>query len=285
MVLETRLDPALGRVRADPGQFEQVLMNLAINARDAMPQGGLLTIETGNVDVDERRARRSVDGRAGAFVMLRVTDNGVGMDEETRRNLFEPFFTTKGLGHGTGLGLATVYGILQQSGGWVRVESQPGQGATFEVFLPRVDAPAAISPAAPAAGPAPGGAETILLVEDEEMLRALARETLEAAGYRVLAAGDADEALRLESQHPETIDLLLTDVIMPGANGAELARCLLAARPGIKVLFASGYTHDILVHRGASAQGTCFLQKPYSTEALENKVRQVLDTPAAGRES
>jgi PAS domain S-box-containing protein len=285
VALEARLDPSLGRVLADPGQFEQVLMNLAINARDAMPRGGRLTIETANVDVDERRARRHLDGRAGAFVMLRVADSGVGMDEETRRNVFEPFFTTKGLGQGTGLGLATVYGIVQQSGGWVRVESEPGQGAVFEIFLPRVDGPAAAA-AATAAPPARArAAETVLLVEDEEMLRVLTCETLQAAGYQVLAAADAEEALRMEQQHPGPIHLLLTNVVMPGANGSELARCLHATRPGMKVIFASGYTDDILAHRGGPAPGGCFLQKPYTTAALENTVREVLDAPAAGRES
>jgi two-component system cell cycle sensor histidine kinase/response regulator CckA len=280
IVLETRLDPALGRVKADPGQFEQVLMNLAINARDAMPHGGRLGVETRNVDVDEAGARRHVDGRAGAFVVLRVTDTGVGMDEETRRQVFEPFFTTKGLGHGTGLGLATVYGIVQQSDGWIRVESEPRQGTTFEVFLPRVDAPVLAAPAPAAAVPTPGGAETILLVEDEETLRGLARETLEAAGYRVLAAGDAEEALRVAREYSGPVHLLLTDVIMPGVNGAELARQLLEERPDMRVIFASGYTDDILKHRGASAHGNSFLQKPYGTAALETMVREILDAPA-----
>ena len=277
IVLETRLDPALGRVKADPGQFEQVLMNLALNARDAMPQGGRLRVETSNVDVDDARAQRTVDGRAGAFVVLRVSDTGVGMDEETRRQVFEPFFTTKGLGHGTGLGLATVYGIVQQSDGWIRVESEPERGTTFEVFLPRVDAPAAVAPAPPAPAPAPGGVETILLVEDEETLRALARETLEAAGYRVLAAGNADEARLVASAHDGPVHLLLTDVILPGANGAELARSLVAERPDMKVVFASGYTDEVLAHRGAPAGGTSLLQKPYSTAALESRVREMLD--------
>jgi two-component system, cell cycle sensor histidine kinase and response regulator CckA len=281
VALETRLEPALGRVRVDPSQFEQVLMNLTVNARDAMPHGGRLAIETRNVDVDAAQARRHMEGRAGSFVALRVTDTGVGMDEETRRHLFEPFFTTKGVGQGTGLGLATVYGILQQSDGWVRVESVVGRGTTFEVLLPRVDAPLAASLPA-TAGPAPRGAETILLVEDDEMLRGLTRETLEAAGYRVLAAADAEEALRAGWRHRGPIHLLLTDVIMPGANGAELARRLGGERPEMRVLFASGYTDDVLLHRGASAEGMSFLQKPYTTAALEHKVREVLDGPRAG---
>jgi PAS domain S-box-containing protein len=277
IALETRLDPALGQVKADPGQFEQVLMNLAINARDAMPNGGRLRVETSNVDVDDTRARRHVDGRAGAFVVLRVSDTGVGMDEETRRQVFEPFFTTKGLGQGTGLGLATVYGIVQQSDGWVGVESEPGRGTLFEVFLPRVDAPAAAAAEPPAPAPARRGAETILLVEDEENLRALARETLEAAGYRVLTAGNSEQARRVAGAHDGPVHLLLTDVIMPGANGAELARSLLAERPEMRVLFASGYTDDVLAPQGAPAAGTSFLQKPYSTGALESRVREMLD--------
>jgi PAS domain S-box-containing protein len=283
IALVMRPAPSLGRVMADPGQVEQILMNLAVNARDAMPEGGRLTLETGNVERDESFARQHIDAPSGSYVMLAVTDSGTGMSAETQARLFEPFFTTKEVGKGTGLGLATVYGIVKQSGGDIWVYSELGRGSCFRVYLPRVDALAETAEIPDGAGAAPQGHETILLVEDEPDLRALALEILEMHGYRVLVAAEAGEACRLSDGHAGRIDLLLTDVVMPGKSGRELAALLTARRPELRVIYMSGYTADAIVSDGVLDPEIMFLQKPYSPATLALKVRDVLDTPAADR--
>ena len=279
IVLVTLPAPGLGRVMADPSQVEQILMNLAVNAHDAMPSGGRLTLETSNVVNDETYVRQHMGARPGAYVMLAVTDTGTGMSAETQARLFEPFFTTKGPGKGTGLGLATVYGIVKQSGGNIWVYSEPGHGTCFKVYLPRVDEATDAAESPDAAGASPRGHETILLVEDEPDLRELALEILAMHGYVVLEAAEAGEALRLGEGHTGRIDLLLTDVIMPGMSGRELAVQLTARRPGLRVLYMSGYTADAMAKHGVLEPEIMFLQKPYSPAALAHKVREVLDLP------
>jgi signal transduction histidine kinase/ActR/RegA family two-component response regulator len=281
--LVTSLAPGLGRVRADPGQVEQVIMNLAVNARDAMPRGGRLTIETAELDVDQELARHHVDFVPGRYVMLAVTDTGVGMDRADQAHIFEPFFTTKGPGQGTGLGLATVYGIVKQSGGHVWFYSEPGRGTCFKIYFPAVWEAAADLAPPPGSGRSEGH-ETILLVEDEPAVRVLAREVLSLNGYRVLAAAGADEAHRLcagRGDEADAIDLLITDVVMPGTSGRELAEALLAQRPGLRVLYISGYTADAIVRHGILHESLPFLSKPFSPQALTRKVREVLDGSAA----
>ena len=283
IALTTHLDPTAGCVRADPAQLEQMVVNLAVNARDAMPLGGRLTLETSYVRLDEGFARQHVGLRPGPHVRLTVRDTGVGMDGLIKAHLFEPFFTTKGPGKGTGLGLATVYGIVTQSGGAIRVESEPGQGATFTIELPRIDAPADLvgDPAIPSA--APHGSETVLLVEDEPEVRGLARDILQQQGYTVLESADGDEALRVGREHAGPIHLLVTDVVMPLMGGRELADRLRAGRGETKVLYVSGYTDDAILHQGVSETGTAaFLPKPFTAAALAHKVRQVLDAAPTG---
>jgi two-component system, cell cycle sensor histidine kinase and response regulator CckA len=275
--LRTALAPKLGQVKADPGQVEQVLLNLAVNSRDAMPAGGRLILETRNVDFDEGGARDH--GCApGRFVMLAVTDNGCGMDAETRRRVFEPFFTTKEQGKGTGLGLATVYGIVQQSGGHIWVYSESGHGTTFKIYLPRVDAVREGADADPAvvASPSCRGSETVLLVEDDQALRELTREVLEDRGYRVLAAKDARQALALCEADTPSVDVLVTDVVMPGTNGLALARSIRERRPALKVICMSGYTEHAVLSEGALSE-VAFLQKPFGLETVVRTVRSVLD--------
>ena len=273
----TELDPGLASVRADPGQVEQVIVNLVVNARDAMPEGGALTMRTGNAEVTAASARDHFGVAPGHYVVVCVADTGVGIDSETQKHIFEPFFTTKEKPHGTGLGLATVYGIVSQSGGHIFVASEPGRGSTFAIYLPRVEeiASAAGAPAAPAA--VRRGSETILLVEDEEAVRGLTRRCLESSGYTVLQASSAEEALPIAARHAGRLDLLLTDVIMPGASGPELARRLLELRPGTRVLYVSGYTDASMASQGALDNGAFFLQKPFTPETLARKVREVLD--------
>ena len=276
IALGAGLAPDLGRVRADPNQIEQVIVNLAVNARDAMPDGGKLTIETANVDLDEAFAQAHLGSVPGSYALLAVTDTGSGMDASVRAHLFEPFFTTKEVGKGTGLGLATVYGIVKQSGGYISVYSEPGRGSSFKIYLPRIATPAD-EPAGPQkSGPAPGS-ETVLVVEDEPAVLTLSRRALEAQGYVVLAASDPAAALRVVERHGGTIHLLLTDVVMPGLSGRELADRLTAQRPGIRVLYMSGYPGDAVVQHGTLPLGSAFLQKPFSPDGLARKVRDVLD--------
>jgi signal transduction histidine kinase len=265
--------PGVARVNADPGQIEQVLLNLAVNARDAMPGGGRLTIETADIDLDEEHARLHPGVGPGRHVLLAVTDTGVGMEPEVRERIFEPFFTTKEVGKGTGLGLSTVYGIVQQSGGTIWVYSEPGQGTTFKIYLPSVSEAALEADQPPE--PPRGGSETVLLCEDEADLRELTRDVLEAYGYRVIQAGDGREALEVAAGFQGQIDLLLTDVVMPRMNGSELARALTRDR-NVRVLYMSGYTETSLV-RGDAAPGG-FLQKPFSPVVLARAVRERLDS-------
>jgi PAS domain S-box-containing protein len=280
IALAAVLAPGLGRVRADPSQIEQVIVNLVVNARDAMPDGGRLTIETANVDLDAPSAEQYLDAAAGAYAMLSVTDTGTGMDASVRAHLFEPFFTTKEVGKGTGLGLATVYGIVKQSGGHISVYTEPGHGSSFKVYLPRLATPPE-SPSLPTSASRPaatGGSETVLIVEDDQAVLALSRRALEGQGYTVLAAADPADALRLVERHGGPLHLLLTDVVMPGMSGRELAAQLAARRAGIRVLYMSGYPGDAVVHGGRLTPGSAFLQKPFGPESLARKVRDVLDT-------
>ncbi len=278
IALVTALSPDLGYVRADPHQIEQVLVNLAVNARDAMADvgGGKLTIETANVDLEEAFAQAHLGAVPGPYSMIAVSDTGCGMDATVRAHLFEPFFTTKEVGKGTGLGLATVYGIVKQSDGYISVDSEPGRGSIFKIYLPRIATPASQAPALSKGGPA-RGTETILVVEDEPAVLVLSRRALEAHGYVVLAASDATAAMRLVELHGGTIHLLLTDVVMPGLSGRDLADRLAARRPGIRVLYMSGYPGDAVVQHGELPSGSAFLQKPFSPDALARKVRDVLD--------
>jgi CheY-like chemotaxis protein len=275
--------PTLGAVRADAGQIEQVIMNLAVNARDAMPSGGKLTIETSNVSLDEEYARFHAPLRPGDYVMLAISDTGLGMDSETQSHIFEPFFTTKGP-KGTGLGLSTVYGIVKQSGGYIWVYSEPAKGTTFKIYLPRVaeraESAAMVVTSEDTAVSEPG-TETILLAEDETNLRYLARQFLEKQGYRVLEAADGAVAMQIAVAHEGVIHLLLTDVIMPGMNGRELAQRISEIRPQTKVLYMSGYTENVIGHNGTLDAGVRLLQKPFTLRDLKSKVREVLDARLA----
>ncbi len=275
--LVTSLAPDLGAVKADVGQLEQVLMNLAVNARDAMPTGGKLTLETANVEHDPNYAREQEASPVRRFVMLAVSDTGIGMDEATKARIFEPFFTTKEPGKGTGLGLATVYGIVRQSGGFIWVYSEPGRGTTFKIYLPEVDAPP--DAAGGAATELPRGTETVLLVEDAAAVRAAVRQVLERQGYTVLEAPHGNAALALATAHEGPIHLLLTDVVMPGLSGRQVADQLKQLRPDTRVLYASGYTDDAVVRHGVLEAGIAYLQKPFTTGGLARKVREVLDHP------
>ncbi len=278
--LETSSAPDLGLIKADRSQIEQVILNLAVNARDAMPEGGRLTIETANVELDKAAAHPPAVLSPGKYVMLAVTDNGCGMDADTQAHIFEPFFTTKEKGKGTGLGLATVYGIVKQSGGYVWVYSEPGRGTSFKVYLPRIeDEPTARGRDAKSdAKELPRGSETVLLVEDEKGVRELAREYLELTGYTVIAAEDGHTALELAAMHVGPIQLLMTDVVMPGISGRELAGRVKAIRPEIKVLFMSGYTDQAVVHHGILDTDAALLQKPFTMAALAAKLREILST-------
>ncbi|MGA2643118.1 MAG: ATP-binding protein [Candidatus Sulfotelmatobacter sp.] len=278
--------PKLGTVRADAGQIDQVIINLAVNARDAMPSGGKLTIETSNVSLDEDYARFHAPLRPGDYVMLSISDTGLGMDSETQSHIFEPFFTTKGP-KGTGLGLSTVYGIIKQSGGYIWVYSEPGKGTTFKIYFPRVAErvePARVVSAAAESAFTEPGTETILLVEDEANLRYLAQQFLEKQGYNVIEAADGAVAMQIAVAHEGVIHLLLTDVIMPGMNGRELAQRISEIRPQTKILYMSGYTENVIGHDGTLDAGVRLLQKPFTLRDLKGKVREVLDSSPSGLE-
>jgi PAS domain S-box-containing protein len=277
VVLTAALDPAVAPVKADAGQLQQVLMNLSVNARDAMPQGGRLTIETRNVTLDENDARANPRLRPGEHVLLAVSDTGTGMDPPTKARIFEPFFTTKAPGKGTGLGLAVVHGVVTQSEGHIEVDSEVGKGTTFKIYLPAVKERRPAGKSAPGLRLLPRGRETILLVEDEGALRALARHVLTSCGYTTLEAADGREAVRVAEQHPGRIDLVVSDVVMPHLGGRQLVERLAAVRPGLKVLFLSGYTDDAVVRHGVREAEYAFLQKPFTPTALAQKVREVLD--------
>ncbi len=275
------LDPALGRITADPGQIEQVVMNLTVNARDAMPQGGTLRIRTANVTLDRPDVHARFTVPAGSYVMLEVADTGIGMDADTQAHIFEPFFTTKAQGEGMGLGLSTVYGIVKQSNGYILVDSQPGRGATFTILLPRAMEEAATLAGSPSENRPLTGRETVLLVEDEDMIRDLIRHILESHGHPVLVASKGQEALDLAKRHAGPIDLLVTDVVMPGMSGRELADRLAQSRANLRVLYMSGYTYNEIGRHGVLGSDIAFIQKPFSPDGLMRKVREVLDATHA----
>ena len=274
----------LGRIKADPNHIEQVLMNLAINARDAMPKGGKLTFETTNVEIDETYAKQHVPMKPGQYVMLSVRDTGTGMDLETQAKIFDPFFTTKDFGKGTGLGLSTVFGIVKQSGGTIGVYSEPGKGAAFKIHFPRCDeGPVIVEPIKP--NQLRGGTETILLVDDATPLRLLTKLILEQCGYRVLDSGEPTEALRIAEAHNGPLPLMITDVVMPGFTGRVLAERLAVDRPGTKVLFTSGYADDETAKQGVSGADSAFLEKPFTRDDLVRKVRELLDLPRQAKQN
>ena len=274
--LTTFLEEGVGKVRVDPGQMEQAVINLVVNARDAMPRGGKLTIETANVELDEAYARKHVAVTPGPYVMLSVSDTGVGMPPEVRERVFEPFFTTKGAGKGTGLGLSMVYGIVKQSGGNIWVYSEMGKGTTFKIYLPRVEGPVEERREEALEG-IPQGSETVLVVEDEEVVRKLAARLLRKQGYKVLEAPDGGKAFMLCEQYDERIDLILSDVILPGMDGRQVVERLQKIHPEAKALYMSGYTDNVIVHHGMLEQGIHFVQKPFTLESLARKVREVID--------
>jgi two-component system cell cycle sensor histidine kinase/response regulator CckA len=267
-------------VSADPGQIEQILMNLCVNARDAMPAGGQLTIETASVDLDDAYVRVHGGVVAGAHVMLAVSDTGTGMDAATQARIFEPFFTTKDRGEGTGLGLATVYGIVKQSRGSIWIYSEVGHGTTFKIYLPCVETTEQVAPPGPrVASAAVHGNETILVADDQRGIRAVIRAALIRYGYTVLLASDGVEALRIVSEHADPIHLLLTDVVMPAMSGCELVSRMRHTHPNVKVLYTSGYTDDAIVRHGILEPDAQFLEKPFTPQALVKRIREVLDTP------
>jgi nitrogen-specific signal transduction histidine kinase/CheY-like chemotaxis protein len=279
--LVAALAPDVDLVKVDPGQLTQALLNLVVNARDAMPGGGKLTIETANARLDETYVATRDDVVAGAYVMIAVSDTGIGMRADVLERLFEPFFTTKQRGQGTGLGLSTAYGIVKQSGGHIAVYSEVSRGSTFRVYLPRTDEPLAAVPE-PTLEPPGSGHETVLLVEDEPPVRQLARRVLEGQGYRVLEAATPDEGRRLWDEHGPGVGLLLTDVVLPGTSGPDLAAELRTSRPDLRVLFMSGYPETAIVHRGVLDPDTPYLQKPFPPTVLIRKVRDLLDKPPGG---
>jgi len=287
--LLTALEPSLGRVKADPNQVEQIILNLAVNARDAMPGGGKITIETANAELDSTDVKRHMDVQPGLYVMLAVRDNGCGISQEVQQRIFEPFFTTKEQGKGTGLGLSTVYGIVKQSDGHIWVDSEVGRGTTFKIYLPCVEEALTNSESKAKSGELLYGKETILLVEDDELVRQMASDILKTVGYTILEAQHGGEALSICKQHQEPLDLILTDVVMPQMSGRELAEQVTLIRPEARVLYMSGYTDDAIVHHGVLDEGTPFLEKPFTPEALARKVREVLDAsinaPTVSRET
>lgn len=281
--LITQLTPDVGQTKADPGQIEQVLMNLVVNARDAMPDGGKITIETSNVYLDEGYASKHPSAEVGAYVLLAVSDTGTGMDATVQKRIFEPFFTTKETGKGTGLGLSTVYGVVKQSGGNIAVHSELGKGTSFKVYLPRVATVVQAGRALSAPLSIPPGTETILLVEDEQMVRTMARHILELSGYNVLEAASGSEAMEICKDHIGTVHLLLTDVVMPKMSGPRLSEEVMKMCPHIGILYMSGYTDNVMMHHGVLKEGVSFLQKPFSPDALVLKIREILDTPGQAK--
>jgi len=279
----TALSKVVCRIKADPGQIEQVILNLAVNARDAMPQGGQLTVETNQVYLDKTYTDSHMSIPAGRYVMLAVSDTGTGMDAETRRRVFEPFFTTKEQGKGTGLGLSTVYGIVKQTGGHLWVYSEVGQGTTFKVYLPFADKATTDLPEVTNTPELLRGLETVLLVEDEEIVRNLCCEILKESGYQVHVASNGEEACRICAEESGTIELMVTDVVMPRMSGRELAERATALRPDMSVLYISGYTDDSIVRHGVLDEDMAFLQKPFSPDSFSRKVREVLDAARAGK--
>ena len=278
ITLETILNPALWNVKIDTGQMEQVIMNLVVNARDAMPKGGNLTIETTNIDLDEDYFQdHGVENPPGPYVMMAISDTGIGMDKEIQSHIFEPFFTTKGIGRGTGLGLSTVYGIVKQNHGYIWAYSEPGQGTTFKVYLPSVGEDAVSVEEKKISKDKLTGSETVLIVEDDSSIRKLARKVLQAYGYNVLDAEEGEQALRIIEEHEGPIHLLVTDVVMPKMSGRELAERLQSLRPEVKVIYMSGYTDDAIAHHGVLEQGVNFIEKPFTPKGLARKVREVLD--------
>jgi PAS domain S-box-containing protein len=274
--LKTCLSPSLGQVMADSGQIHQILMNLVVNARDAMPDGGELILETSNLEIDSSYIQEHPEATPGMFVLLAVTDSGMGMDEETSKHIFEPFFTTKGPSRGSGLGLATVYGIVKQSQGWIALSTRPGKGTAFEIYLPRITAELATDSDTEEDRANLEGSETVLVVEDQDEVRELATKVLKDYGYRVLEAADGAKALALVQVYPGLIDLLLTDVVLPGMNGRELAECLRELLPAVKVLYTSGYSQNLIAHRGVLYHDVAYIAKPYTPDGLATKVREVL---------
>jgi PAS domain S-box-containing protein len=274
--LVTHLAEDLGRTKTDPGQIEQVIMNLVVNARDAMPEGGRLTIETANVELDEAYVRGHVGVKPGRYLMLSVSDTGAGMTQEVKERVFEPFFTTKVTGKGTGLGLSTVYGIVKQSGGNIWVYGEPEKGAAFKIYLPRVDEPTEVFKEK-LVKDLPRGSETVLLVEDEEEVRKLAAQILQRQGYKVLEAPQGGDALLICEQHQTPVHLMLTDVVMPGMSGHQLAERLKSLQPEMKVLYMSGYTDNTIIQHGVLVEGVNYISKPFTVDALARKVREVLD--------
>ena len=275
--LEFHAHPNLRKIKADRGQIEQVIMNLTVNARDAMPEGGRLTVETSNVDIDEECASCQADATPGLYAMLAVSDSGVGMDATTKRQIFEPFFTTKAAGKGTGLGLATVYGIVKQSGGHIWVHSEFGKGTTFKIYLPAtLDEREAETPSQGTRRSSRGN-ETILVVEDDAAVRNVVIDMLEGSGYTILEARNGDDALRICREHAEEIHLLLSDVVMPGMSGRELAGRIGEINPGLKVLFMSGYTDNAIQQHGVLEPSIAFIEKPFSVVELTCKIREVLE--------
>jgi hypothetical protein len=283
--LEVNLHSEVGCIRVDPGQMEQILVNLAANARDAMPNGGRLTVEAGNVDLDNSYVQIHPPAIPGPYVMFAVSDSGCGMDQKTQSQIFDPFFTTKEFGKGTGLGLATVYGIVKQSGGYIWVYSELGKGSVFKVYLPRVGGAAALVPQIAADGAPQRGSETILIAEDSEGLREIAREYLGNLGYTVIEASSGEQALQRAQEFGGEIHLLLTDVMMSGMNGRELADRIAQKYPGIKILFTSGYTDDSIARQGIFDLSVAFIQKPYRPKALARKIREILSAPATDAEN
>jgi two-component system, cell cycle sensor histidine kinase and response regulator CckA len=275
--LETMADAELGLINADPGSIQQIVMNLAVNARDAMPKGGKLTIETANANLDNAYFQGHPVVKPGPYVMLTISDNGIGMDTDTQNHLFEPFFTTKVQGKGTGLGLSTVYGIVRQSNGFISVHSEIGKGTTFKIYFPRTESDALRLESESALESKIGGAETVLVVEDERAVRSLASRILQCRGYNVIEASDGNEALQMAREFAGGIDLLLTDVVMPGMNGKELVSQMKEIRPGIKSLFISGYTNDAIVNHGILDPDVNFLQKPFTVEDLMRKVHETIN--------